>query len=751
MEFFKKNIWYLFYIIAFFTTILSIAISYTLWQYAFSKQKLKQESIVLLYSNSVYSVLSQYETVFEMLGVCLFKDGKYKNIKHTKKRFDRLLKLSPTIAGLGIVEKDGNTLASSIDTDIKKLPNMLELKETRDSFLQALSSYDMVLGRTHYHELLDMYVIPLKKAVRDESGGVLGVVVATVEVQGNFNIKQKNIFDGNIVIVRESDNFRQMILKKITAHDRYDEPVSDELISGFLKIIAKTYDLTEDEIKKSEEVFTVIQAKITKEKEEVMRTIFFIEKYQLWVVVESSFDSLKESFYKKLLLIIFSFLLFMAILYALFRQIDISESKKREALTHQAEHDYLTKLKNRYYLSKKFNHKELLRPFGLIVLNIDNFKTINRNLDYSCGDMVLLAFSLRLSEIKKQDDILARYGGDEFLFIRYGATIGQMIQLAKDILVLFREPFVVRGVDIVLGASMGVSNYPSDGKNFDEIKKYADMALQEAKKEKNCYKIFKDNIKQKHLRVSMIEQELKVALEHNEIYMVYQPQIKSDDTLYGVEALVRWESRVLGFVGPDEFIQIAERTGVMVKLGQYIINTSLKEIVSLQQQTEKKLQLSINISVKQLMESSFYENLLRSIKNTGFQKTSLMLEVTESLFIENQSEVFPLLKKIRAEGIKISLDDFGIGYSSLSLLRKLPIDELKIDKSFIDDLEYDTDAVNMIKMIISVGKQLDIELLTEGVEKQEQKDMLNSYGCNLYQGYYFSKPLKREDLLDFLR
>ncbi len=752
MDFFKKNIWHLFYIVVFAGIVLSITMSYTFWQQTFGVQKLKQESIASLYANSTYSILSQYETIFDMLGESLLGDSGYKNIEYTKNRFKQIMQSSPTILGLGVVGQDGNTLVASIDTDVEKLPNILHRKETKDTFLQALGSYRMVLGRTYYHELLGVHVVPLRKAIRDDNAEVLGVVVAAIEAKESFNMGHKNLkttIYENLIFVREHDSFRQIIFKKITTNDRYDEPVPRELIDSLLERISDKYNLTKDEIKNTQKPFTAVHRKITGEK--ILLTTSFIDRYQLWVVVESRLEVLMKSFYERLLLVVLSLLLFMVILYILFRQIDRSEGKKKEALRYQAEHDYLTKLNNRHYLSNRFDHKEPLKPFGLMVLNIDDFKNINKNFDHSCGDIALKMFSLRLKEIKKHGDILVRYSGDEFLLVRYDIKKEQMTQLVENVLELLSEPFTIRGLSVVLGISIGAASYPNDGGDFNETKKYADMALQEAKKEKNCYRFFEESIKQKHLRVSMIERELKTALDNDEIYMVYQPQIKSDGTIYGVEALVRWENRLLGFVAPDEFIQIAESTGVMVKLGRYIINRSLKEASEVQKRREAEFRLSINISVKQFKESNFYENLLESIEERGFTKSLLTLEITESLFIENKNEVLSLLGKIRAQGIKISLDDFGTGYSSLSLLRKLPVDELKIDKSFIDDLGHNLDAASIVRLIILISMQLGIGLVAEGVERVEQKDILRGYGCDFYQGYYFSKPLKKDDLLDFLR
>ena len=232
--------------------------------------------------------------------------------------------------------------------------------------------------------------------------------------------------------------------------------------------------------------------------------------------------------------------------------------------------------------------------------------------------------------------------------------------------------------------------------------------------------------------------------------MMYQPQIDKSGNLHGVEALVRWENEKLGFVPPDEFIKIAERTGIMTSLGDYIIKTSIEEIKNIQKTTNQKFELSINISVKQFMEIDFFSSLFRLIDNANFDRLRLTLEVTENVFIEDIKYIIDLLKKLKENGIKISLDDFGTGYSSLSLLKNLPIDELKIDKSFVDDILIDEVSRNMIESIISIGKKFNLKIVAEGIETLEQKELLENYGCNIFQGYYYSKPLKKNDLLNFI-
>jgi len=312
-------------------------------------------------------------------------------------------------------------------------------------------------------------------------------------------------------------------------------------------------------------------------------------------------------------------------------------------------------------------------------------------------------------------------------------------------------PYVVNDIEIRLGASVGVSVYPGDAYDFDTLLSLADMAMYEAKKVKNSYAFFTKEMKEKNSANSEIEQELRSALQKNEIYMVYQPQIARDGTLHGVEALVRWENEKLGFVSPEHFIPIAEATGLILELGNYITNRSLVEIKKIYGELGKIFQLSINVSIVQLMENHFLKNLLNMIDRVQFDTSLLTLEITERLPIEDLDCVLPILKSLRAEGISLSLDDFGTGYSSLSVLSKLPIHELKIDKAFIDELLVSKKDKNLVKTIINIGKNFSMDVLAEGTESKEQIDKLKEYGCDIFQGYYYSKPLKKEDLITYIR
>lgn len=295
-----------------------------------------------------------------------------------------------------------------------------------------------------------------------------------------------------------------------------------------------------------------------------------------------------------------------------------------------------------------------------------------------------------------------------------------------------------------------MSQYPSDASSIEELLSLADTAMYEAKKRKNSYCLFSEKMRHHNIIQTDIEHELRGAIEKNELWMVYQPQINADGSLCGVEALIRWENEKLGFVGPDKFISVAEHTGLMKELGEFIISTSLRDIKVIQSLQAISFNLSINISVVQLMESDFLENFLEIVENEKFDKSFLTLEITESLSIEDLSEVLPLLHAIRKEGIKLSLDDFGTGYSSLSILKDLPINELKIDKSFIDNILYDEHEKDLVQTIINIGKNFKMKTLAEGVESLGQVEELKNGNCDIFQGYYYSKPLSKEQLINFL-
>lgn len=747
MALIKKNLMSLFYVIFFVGLLITAYLIYKIYEETYDKYILDQQNYTKVSHTSLEAVFSQYESTLDILGQLLTKNENYKSLDNSREILDDILNLNPTIVAFGLAKPNGQLYVTSSNLkNIKNLPNLAQKKETKDSFNYSLQKDNMVIGRTYYHHTLKTLIIPIRKVIKDNNDKVIAIMTAGINVNKAFDFLGKTIH--NTIVFRTFDNYYQLTDNR-KSDTFYKIPLTKQFLIYMYKKVESGYKIPIDKIKNQEVLVTTMYHHINK-KRSVLTTAKYIKRYELWIITQIDEKILYKDIFKKSLIVMFLFSIISIILYLLFKNLDKYEKNKREALYYQASHDYLTKLHNRYYLSEHFEKIEEHSAFTLLFIDLDNFKNINDNYGHSYGDMILKELALRLESFKNKDDVLIRYSGDEFLLIKYKTDKEKIKKLANKIINRLAEPYNIRQYKFILGASMGISQYPLDANNFEDIKRYADIAMYEAKKTKNTFRVFEDAIKHKYLKSSKMEQELKTAIEYDELYMVYQPQINMDGSLHGVEALVRWENAHLGFVPPNEFIKVAEDTGQMQKIGQFIIEKSLKEISDIQKQIELSFQLSINISVKQFMDENFFEKFMKSVASINFDKLLITLEVTENVFIEDLNYILEILLKFKGKNIKISLDDFGTGYSSLSLLKKLPIDELKIDKSFVDDILVDEVSKNMITSIISIGKKFGMTILAEGIETKEQKELLDSYGCDQYQGYYFSKPLKKKDLLLYL-
>ncbi len=412
-------------------------------------------------------------------------------------------------------------------------------------------------------------------------------------------------------------------------------------------------------------------------------------------------------------------------------------------------YDSLTELPNRYMLKNLINHalpriRRAGRLLAIVCLDIDDFKKINDSMGHSFGDKLLQAIAERLKNLVREGDVVARMSGDEFCLML--SDIAQLDDISLIIFKLmeeFSKPVQVGDREVYITISAGISVFPTDGEDEETLLKNATVALHDAKKETgNSYNFFTKEIDERATREYLLELELRHALDRNELYLNYQPIIDiNTKRVVGVEALVRWQSSSIGFVSPGEFIPIAERTGLIVNIGEWILQESIKQLSEWNEKGIGPFRMAINISAKQILKKDFVPNLLKMIESYKIQPEQIELELTETEFIERSEVTLNALNEIRMYGIRVAIDDFGTGYSSLGYLINFPVDIIKIDiiftRQMIDRKEY----ASVVKTIINMAHSMNMDVIAEGIESEAQLEFLRRNGCKYAQGYLFSPPV----------
>lgn len=416
-----------------------------------------------------------------------------------------------------------------------------------------------------------------------------------------------------------------------------------------------------------------------------------------------------------------------------------------------AYHDSLTQLPNRYKLEIELNkHINNHKQTACIFLDMDKLKFTNDTLGHEAGDTLLNNAANRLSKVVEPDDLLARVGGDEFIILLTGERVDHVNEVANKCVTAMDVPFTINGSSIRVTLSAGVCVFPDNAKTADELISYADLAMYESKRKgKNQVTFFNSLLNEKVKRTLLVEKELVSAIKYNELYLLYQPKIcMVENKIIGVEALLRWKNPLLGEVSPVEFIPIAEEKDLISDIGDWV----LKEACYQWSRWESKLpiKIAVNISPLQFAKENFLTKLDTIIESTKMDPNYLELEITESSSLAFEKQTNEKLNIIREMGISISLDDFGTGYSSFKHLKELPIEVLKIDKSFIDQLIGNTGQESIVRSMIQLGHNLNMKVLVEGVENKTQADWLKNEGCDITQGFYYSRPIKPSEIQKIL-
>ena len=429
---------------------------------------------------------------------------------------------------------------------------------------------------------------------------------------------------------------------------------------------------------------------------------------------------------------------------------------------YQAQHDALTGLYNRRffveYMERLIARLQISNKFVYILLiDLDHFKTINDTLGHDIGDKVLQEVAERIRRYCGYRYTIARLGGDEFVIVsqEYESTEdcqSLAFNFSETLLQLIKAPYLIDDHHLYLSASIGINGVGKRATDAQHFIKEADIAMYEAKAQgRDGIILFNDELSKRVEHHLEIERRLYFALEHNEIELRYQPQVNKDQEVVGCEVLVRWNNPEYGFVSPSEFIHIAEKTGLIIELGNYILEEAFKTLREWNARGIKLKQFSINISVRQFFHTSFGKEIETLIKTflTREMASQIVFEVTETILIEDIERIIQTMKRLKTMGITFSMDDFGTGYSSLSSLREMPIDELKIDRSFVSRLGRHSADEQMVKTILTMANIFGLSTVSEGVETEEQFQFLLKNGSDMFQGYYFARPLDKEQFETF--
>lgn len=438
---------------------------------------------------------------------------------------------------------------------------------------------------------------------------------------------------------------------------------------------------------------------------------------------------------------------------------DISDKKHTEAKIDRLVFlDPLTQLPNRtQFLSRVenaiFYAKQENAQLAIVFIDVDFFKHINDSLGHVVGDNILVELASRFNRLLHPGAILARLGGDEFALLLTNVNrADNLIAVLNRFNSVFEKPLLVNhGQTIRLTASMGVALYPNDGADNDSLLRHADAAMHRAKQDgRNNYAFYTESMTQESVRQLQLQSALHEALELKRFHLVYQPKVdlKTLETM-GFEALIRWKDPILGNVSPAVFIPIAEKIGLINEIGNWVLNTACRQGAAWLAQGKVFGRIAVNVASLQLQRNSFVDDVKQTLATTGFPAAHLELEVTESCMLQNPNAAIVELKRLREMGISLSIDDFGTGYSSLNYLRRLPIDKLKIDRSFVQNIVQDGNSAAIAKAIIALGHALNLQIIAEGVETQEQANFLKSNDCEQAQGFLYSRPQLAEDLEAF--
>lgn len=751
MQGLKKTIWR-FYLLFFVASIILFAL--LLSQRAndiYRAEDTRQENFVVLIDNVLQSLFFTQEKLLDSIGHQILMLGESAASGAGVAILDNLLSDNDDIAGFLYTSLGGDVLFMSSNLNPSEVVEDESLiTSAQNSFNYVLQSDKAVLGRTYFMPAINEWIIPIRKRVLDTDGEVVGIICASLRLGKAAHFFNEKIHSGafhHLMLVRGSDWYVQYLSSdEIQPQIAYAHPAAKSSLSAIEQSIGMNLDVARFE--KNPLLFMNTN---NSRNTQMRGMMLYNERYELWTLSETNENYISGLWFKAVLAYLPVILIVHIVAFFLFYFLNRFEMNRQRELAFQANHDRLTKLPNRNFLSDQL--QELISEGGrcaVFFVDMDNFKGVNDGFGHSYGDTVLKQIAERLRRVVGHGDVVARLGGDEFVILTKKTQLIELEYLASQLSSIVSTDFVIEQFCFTLGVSIGVAIYPKDGEDIESLIRASDIAMYEAKKQKNSIRYFEPQMQQSYLQRVLIEQALRGALSRHEISVVYQPKVNFAGKLLGVEALVRWHSEKFGPVSPEQFIPVAESCGLMTSIGQFIFETALCEMKDIQEALEVDFVINVNVSVRQLYSENFLLSISEAVKTFELESKNICLEITESVFIDDIEMVKNLLFSAKLQGLRIAMDDFGTGYSSLSQLSKLPIDELKIDKSFVDEITHSNEAKTMVQSIIAIGKNYGMSLIAEGIENTAQAQMLHSLGCDCFQGYHYSKPIDKNALKQFI-
>ena len=756
---FKKNIWLIYNVFLALGLVYLVATAYSRWEEIRQGAAVELAYLNRIFASSVTLNFNQQEIMLDLLGRQILADQSAQSKTRTQHLLDKILQQNSSLLAFGLANMDGDIVVDSSNLDLDRMPNLKEQENSRKNFIKAMHIERMVLGRTYFLAALDDLVIPIRKGIRDDDNQVIGIMTAGIKPReliprlDSMNQENGTRAPYQLQVFHDYDFYYAYvsgIADKTLLREVIDEPMSMRYIETLERSLDAQLGLSLETLR--EDTAPMVFTAEGSDGRINLHSIVYLPKYQMWSSTLLAQDFLLELLFESIVFYVVTFFIIFGLAFWMFRRIAIFEQKNHQQLVDQASQDFLTGLKNRQFLrlaESQWIHGRA-EPFSVFFIDLDNFKNINDSHGHSYGDNLLKQVAGRLLSMAGKTDLVCRQGGDEFIVLSRRCDEDSIASLANAVLKAIAAPYYVEQYNFVMGASIGVARYPEDGASFEELFSAADTAMYQAKNVKNSFNIFSGELREQLMETTYIQHALPQALSDGEFSLVYQLQVADSKSPVGVEALIRWQHSEKGMIPPDRFIPVSEGNGMIIDIGHYVIDQALKDM-SLITDSHRctSLLLSVNVSIRQLQENGFVDKLAESLSACDFPAQKLTLEITEGIFIDDLQYLIPVLNQIRGLGVKISLDDFGTGYSSLSLLKQLPIDELKIDKSFIDSITTSDEDRLMVLNIIDIAQNLGIQVVAEGIEGKEQSRMLIELGCNLQQGYYFCQPVKFEQLIEY--